>query len=113
MKCQINVFLIERYRVKAYYAQNMMKICINSLKPEKKICDKSVILHELIHHYQKNDNRIHEFERTYTMDLRRIDNLLSKFIFDIIKINSNKNTENVLECEGGTYLDLQYKYNKE
>ena len=45
---------------------------------------------------------------------RKTSNLLSKFIFDISKrINGNKGPENVLECEGGTYLDLQYKYNKE
>ena len=51
-------FSSDNCRVKAYYVKDSGIYYINSLKPEKKICDKSIILHELIHHYQKNDNRV-------------------------------------------------------
>ena len=40
-------------KVKAYYIKNDGIYFINDLKPETKICDQSIILHEIIHHYQK------------------------------------------------------------
>ena len=45
---------------------------------------------------------------------RKTSYILSKYFFDFTKKkNNNQGPENVLECEGGNYLDLQYKYNKE
>ena len=40
-------------RVKAYYVKNDGIFYINTLDPENNICDTSIILHEMVHHYQK------------------------------------------------------------
>jgi len=34
------------------------------------------------------------------------------FLIQKKSLNNNKGPENVLQCEGGSYLDLQYKFNK-
>ena len=42
---------------------------------------------------------------------RKTGYLLSEFVFNIPKEeNDNKGPENVIQCEGGSYLDLQYEY---
>ena len=44
---------------------------------------------------------------------RKTSNILPEsFSYFSKRINDNQGPENVLECEGGSYLDLQYKYNK-
>ena len=49
------------------------------MQPEKDICDKSIILHEMVHHYQKNDDRVIELDdRTILDTSRKTSNLLSK-----------------------------------
>ena len=40
-------------KVKAYYIKNDGIYFIDELVPESKMCDQSIILHEMIHHYQK------------------------------------------------------------
>ena len=40
-------------KVKAYYIKNDGIYYINDLIPESKMCDQSIILHEMVHHYQK------------------------------------------------------------
>ena len=42
-------------KVKAYYMKESGIFYINDLKPEENICDQSIILHEMIHHYQKEE----------------------------------------------------------
>ena len=32
------------------------------------------------------------------------------FLISQKRLNGNRGPENILECEGGSYLDLQYKY---
>ena len=44
-------------KVKAYYIKNDGIYFIDELVPESKMCDQSIILHEMIHHYQKNSKR--------------------------------------------------------
>ena len=36
---------------------------INDLEPEENICDQSIILHEMIHHYQKNSSRSFDLDQ--------------------------------------------------
>ena len=50
-------FSEENCRVKAYYIKDSGIYYINELDPLNDICDQSIILHELIHHYQKNRNK--------------------------------------------------------
>ena len=40
-------------KVKAYYIENDGIYFIDELLPESKMCDQLIILHEMIHHYQK------------------------------------------------------------
>ena len=40
-------------KVKAYYVKNEGIFFRDNLDPENNICDQSIILHEMIHHYQK------------------------------------------------------------
>ena len=47
-------FSDNKCRVKAYYVKDEGIYYINDLKPNLNVCDRSIILHELIHHYQKN-----------------------------------------------------------
>ena len=47
------------------------------MQPEKDICDKSIILHEMVHHYQKNDDRVIELDER-TLGHFEASNLLSK-----------------------------------
>ena len=48
----------ENCKVKAYYVKNQGIFIIDGLDPENDICDQSIILHELVHHYQKNSNKL-------------------------------------------------------
>ena len=108
-------FSSENCRVKAYYVKENGIYYIDSLKPEKSICDRSIILHELVHHYQKNDSRAIDLdERTlWTLQERQAIYYQNLFLISQKRVNGNKGPENVLECEGGSYLDLQYKYYEE
>ena len=101
-------------RVKAYYVKNAGIYYIDQLEPEKNVCDKSIILHELVHHYQKNDDRVIELdEKTlWTLQERQAIYYQNLFLISQKRANDNKGPENVLECEGGSYLDLQYNYNE-
>ena len=47
----------ENCRVKAYYVKNEGIFYRDNLLPDGNICDLSIILHEMVHHYQKNSNR--------------------------------------------------------
>tara|TARA_B100000963_G_scaffold346481_1_gene351736 strand:- start:566 stop:1018 length:453 start_codon:yes stop_codon:yes gene_type:complete len=108
-------FSSKNCRVKAYYVKENGIYYINSLKPEKNICDTSIILHELVHHYQKNDDRVIDLDEhtLWTLQERQAIYYQNLFLISQKRLNDNKGPENVLECEGGSYLDLQYKYNSE
>ena len=99
-------------RVKAYYVKDQGIFYRNNLLPEKNVCDKSIILHEMIHHYQKNSKRkIDLDEKTiWTLQERQALYYPNLFLISQKRLNGNRGPENVLECEGGSYLDLQYKY---
>ena len=51
-------FSDDKCKVKAYYIKEGKIFYLNSMEPEKKVCDQSIILHELVHHYQKNSGKI-------------------------------------------------------
>ena len=50
-------FSDDKCRVKAYYIKEGKIFYLNSMEPEKQYCDQSIILHELVHHYQKNSGK--------------------------------------------------------
>ena len=102
-------------RVKAYYVKNEGIYYINNLKPNVDVCDRSIILHELIHHYQKNqDKSIPLDEHTlWTLQERQAIFYQNVFLYQQKEKNDGKGPENVIQCEGGSYLDLQYKYQKD
>ena len=50
-------FSSKNCKVKAYYVKEGKIFYIESMKPESNICDQSIILHELVHHYQKNSGK--------------------------------------------------------
>lgn len=105
-------FSSENCKVKAYYIKEGKIFYINNLKPEKMICDQSIILHELIHHYQKNSGKkIDLDEKTlWTLQERQALYYQNLFLISQKRKNNNKGPENVIQCEGGSWLDLQYKY---
>lgn len=105
-------FSSENCKVKAYYIKEGKIFYIDNLKPEKKICDQSIILHELIHHYQKNSGKkIDLDEKTlWTLQERQALYYQNLFLISQKRKNNNKGPENVIQCEGGSWLDLQYKY---
>ena len=100
-------------RVKAYYVKNSGIFYLDKLRPMKDICDQSIILHELVHHYQKNrESKIELDEQTlWTLQERQAIYYQNLFLISQKRKNDNKGPENVLQCEGGSYLDLQYKFN--
>ncbi len=99
-------------KVKAYYVKEGTIFYIDSLKPEKEICHQSIILHELLHHYQKNSGKkIDLDEKTlWTLQERQALYYQNLFLISQKRKNNNKGPENVIQCEGGSWLDLQYKY---
>ncbi len=107
-------FSSDNCKVKAYYVKDKGIFYINEMEPENNICDRSIILHELVHHYQKNNDRVIELdERTlWTLQERQAIYYQNLFLISQKRLNGNKGPENVLECEGGSYLDLQYRYNE-
>ncbi len=107
-------FSSENCKVKAYYVKESGIFYINKLEPEKNVCDRSIILHELIHHYQKNNDRVFDLdEKTlWTLQERQAIYYQNLFLISQKRLNNNQGPENVLECEGGSYLDLQYKFNE-
>lgn len=107
-------FSSDNCKVKAYYVKDNGIYYIDRLEPEKNVCDKSIILHELVHHYQKNSDRAIQLdERTlWTLQERQAIYYQNLFLISQKRLNQNRGPENVLECEGGSYLDLQYKYNE-
>ena len=102
-------------RVKAYYIKNEGIFLIDELKPNIDICDQSIVLHEMIHHYQKNyDKKIDLDDRTlWTLQERQAIFYQNLFLLQAKARNNNRGPENILQCEGGTYLDRQYEYNKD
>ena len=105
-------FSSQNCKVKAYYIKEGQIFYIDKLEPEKKICDQSIILHELIHHYQKNSGKkINLDEKTlWTLQERQALYYQNLFLISQKRKNNNKGPENVIQCEGGSWLDLQYKY---
>lgn len=102
-------------KVKAYYVKNQGIFLIDGLKPEDDICDQSIVLHELVHHYQKNSNKSFDLDEhtLWTLQERQAIFYQNLFLIQQKVKNDNKGPENVLQCEGGSYLDLQYDYNKD
>ncbi len=102
----------ENCRVKAYYVKKEGIFYRDNLLPDDNICDLSIILHEMVHHYQKNSNRTFDLdERTlWTLQERQALYYQNLFLISQKRLNNNKGPENILQCEGGSYLDLQYKY---
>ena len=101
-------------KVKAYYVKNDGIYYVDSLNPETDICHRSIILHEMIHHYQKNNSKKFDLdEKTlWTLQERQALFYQNLFLLSQKRLNNNKGPENVLQCEGGSYLDLQYQYNE-
>ncbi len=101
-------------KVKAYYVKESGIFFIDDLEPEENICDQSIILHEMIHHYQKNSSRSFDLDQRtiWTLQERQAIYYQNLFLISQKRKNGGKGPENVLQCEGGSYLDLQYKYNK-
>ena len=99
-------------RVKAYYIKNEGIFYRDNLVPDENICHLSIILHEMVHHYQKNSNKTFDLdERTlWTLQERQALYYQNLFLISQKRLNNNKGPENILQCEGGSYLDLQYKY---
>ena len=106
-------FSTKNCRVKAYYVKDSGIFYIDKLNPSDDICDQSIILHELFHHYQKNRlTNIDLDEQTlWTLQERQAIYYQNLFLISQKRKNDNKGPENVLQCEGGSYLDLQYKFN--
>ena len=102
----------ENCRVKAYYVKNEGIFFRDNLNPQENICALSIILHEMVHHYQKNSNRTFDLDdRTlWTLQERQALYYQNLFLISQKRLNNNKGPENILQCEGGSYLDLQYKY---
>ena len=46
----------------------------------------------------------------FTIQQLIIFHLQNLFLISQKRLNNNKGPENILQCEGGSYLDLQYKY---
>ncbi|PDH55940.1 MAG: hypothetical protein CNE97_02530 [alpha proteobacterium MED-G10] len=105
-------FSSDNCKVKAYYVKSDGIYFINDMEPEKNICDQSIILHEMVHHYQKNSKRSFDLdERTlWTLQERQAIYYQNLFLISQKRKNDNKGPENVIQCEGGSYLDLQYEY---
>ena len=91
-------------KVKAYYIKNDGIYYINDLIPEKKMCDQSIILHEMIHHYQKNSKRSFDLDQRtlWTLQERQALYYQNLFLISQKRKNGNKGPENVLQCEGGS-----------
>lgn len=105
-------FSSKKCRVKAYYIKNKGIFFIDKLDPEKSICDRSIILHELVHHYQKNSDKIFDLDEhtLWTLQERQAIFYQNIFLYQEKEKNDGKGPENVLQCEGGSYLDKQYEY---
>ena len=107
-------FSSQKCKVKAFYHKEEETIFyIDELKPEEKICDLSIILHEIVHHYQKNENRKFDLDKETIWILREKQAMYYQNLFLVSQKRKNKNIgpENIIQCQGGSYLDLQYKYN--
>mgnify|MGYP001393041252 CR=1 FL=1 len=105
-------FSDDKCKVKAYYIKEGKIFYLNSMEPEKKVCDQSIILHELVHHYQKNSGKIIDLDEQtlWTLQERQALYYQNLFLISQKRKNNNEGPENVLQCEGGSWLDLQYKY---
>ena len=105
-------FSSKKCRVKAYYVQSEGIYYIDSLKPNTNICDRSIILHELVHHYQKNQKKSFDLDdqTLWTLQERQAIYYQNVYLYQQKELNGNKGPENVQQCEGGSYLDLQYDF---
>ncbi len=99
-------------RVKAYYVRNEGIYYIKDLKPNNNVCDRSIILHEMIHHYQKNQKKVIPLDEhtLWTLQERQAIFYQNVYLYQEKEKNEGKGPENVIQCEGGSYLDLQYKF---
>ena len=57
-------FSSSKCRGKSLLCKRRRNIFYRHLKPESEICDRSIILHELIHHYQKQNKTFDLDEHT-------------------------------------------------
>ena len=73
-------FSSKNCKVKAYYVKEGKIFYIDSMRPESNVCDKSIILHELVHHYQKNSGK------KIDLDEKKLYGLFKKDRLYIIKI---------------------------
>jgi hypothetical protein len=66
----------------------------------------------LVHHYQKNSGKKIDLDKKtlWTLQERQALYYQNLFLISEKRKNNNKGPENVLQCEGGSWLDLQYKY---
>ena len=79
-------FSSKNCKVKAYYVKEGKIFYIDSMRPESNVCDKSIILHELVHHYQKNSGKKIDLDEKNFMDSsRKTGFILSKSFFDFRK----------------------------
>ena len=108
-------FSDNKCRVKAYYVKDEGIYYIKDLKPNLNVCDRSIILHELIHHYQKNQKKSIQLDQhtLWTLQERQAIFYQNVYLYQQKQKNEGKGPENVIHCEGGSYLDLQYKLNNE
>ena len=74
------------------------------------MADQSIILHEMIHHYQKNSKRSFDLRSKNPLDItRRAGNLLSKpFFFNFPRKNNNEGAKMSYSARVDLTLDLQY-----
>ena len=65
-----------------------------------------------MHHYQKNSGKKIDLDEKTLWTLQEGRLYITKiFLISEKRKNNNKGPENVfLQCEGGSWLDLQYKY---
>ena len=107
-------FSSKKCKVKAYYVKDSGIYYIDTLDPENNICDRSIILHEMVHHYQKNNSRAFDLDEStvWMLQERQAIYYQNLFLLSQKRANNQKGPENIRQCEGGSYLDLQYKYNE-
>ena len=107
-------FSAKNCRVQAYYVKNEGIYLIEGLNPEEDVCHKSIVLHELVHHYQKSSNKEFDLDKQtlWTLQEKQAIFYQNVFLFQQKEKNNNKGPENIVHCDGGSYLDLQYELNK-
>ena len=75
----------ENCRVKAYYVKNEGIFFRDNLNPQENIYDLSIILHEMIHHYQKNSKKSFDLDEKQFGHYKKDKLVLSKSFFNFTK----------------------------